>query len=123
MIRHYPILILDDEKDICFLLGGFLKKHFNKVESIHTISSLHKEDLKNYNIIFLDNNLGDGSGFDEIGYIRKKNDKIKIVAISAFDTVSERENALEKGADLFVGKPFSQDEILLVIQNIRNNEV
>lgn len=123
MIRHYPILILDDEIDICFLLGGFLKKHFTKVTSIHNIASLNLEDLRNYNIIFIDNNLPDGSGFNEIARIKLKNSKIKIIAISAFDTISEKENALEKGADLFLGKPFSQEQILKVIENLRRNEV
>ncbi len=123
MIRHFTILILDDEIDICFLLGGFLKKHFTKVTSIHTISSLNSEDITNYNIIFIDNNLPDGSGFDEIERIKIKNKFIKIIAISAFDTINEKENALEKGADIFLGKPFSQEQILKVIENIRNNEI
>lgn len=123
MIRHYPILIVDDEVDICFLLGGFLKKHFTKVASIHNIASLNLENLNNYNIIFIDNNLPDGSGFNEISRIKIKNSKIKIIAISAFDTISERENALVKGADLFLGKPFSQEQILKVIENLRRNEI
>lgn len=123
MIRHYRILILDDEVDICFLLSGFLKKHFTNVISIHSIASLNAEDLNNFNIIFIDNNLPDGSGFDEIPRIKIKNKSIKIIAISAFDTISEKENALEKGADLFLGKPFSQLQILNVIENLRNNEI
>ncbi len=123
MIRHFSILILDDEEDICFLLGGFLKKHFNVVHSIHTIAELKKEDLSNYKIIFIDNNLPDGSGFEEIEQIKKVNPQINVIAISAFDTLIEREFALEKGAKLFLGKPFSQEQILYVIENIRNNEV
>jgi len=123
MIRHFPILILDDEVDICFLLGGFLKKHFNVVKSIHTINALHLENLNDYKIIFIDNNLPDGSGFDEIEQIKKNNNHINIVAISAFDTLTEREYALSKGANLFLGKPFSQDQILSVIENIRKNEI
>ncbi len=123
MIRHYPILIIDDEVDICFLLGGFLKKHFNKVNSVHTIASLKKENINDYQIIFIDNNLPDGSGFEEIANIKKANNIIKIIAISAFDTPTEREYALEKGAELFLGKAFTQDQILSVIENIRKNEI
>lgn len=123
MIRHFPILILDDEEDICFLLGGFLKKHFNIVNSIHSIADLKKEDLSSYKIIFIDNNLPDGSGFNEIVNIKKENPNINIIAISAFDTILEREFAIEKGAKLFLGKPFSQEQILFVIEDIRKNEV
>ncbi len=118
MIRHYPILILDDEVDICFLLGGFLKKHFDIVNSIHSISSLNNENLEEYEIIFIDNNLPDGNGFDEIVKIKNEHHKIRVIAISAFDTPTEREYALSKGADIFLGKPFSQEQILSVIENI-----
>lgn len=119
MIRNFPILILDDEKDICFLLGTFLKKHFNIVESINSIKELDTLELNNYKIIFIDNNLLDGNGFDKIPEIKSKNSSIKVVAISAFDTKSERENAIAKGANLFLGKPFNQQDIINVINRMK----
>lgn len=119
MISHYPILILDDEKDICFLLGTFLKQHFNIVESINSIRELESMDLSKYKIIFIDNNLLDGNGFDKIPDIITRNKSIKVVAISAFDTTTERNNALARGANLFLGKPFNQQDIISVINKMK----
>lgn len=123
MIRDYRILILDDEIDICFLLGNLLRKENAYVQSIHNIESLSSIDLNEYHILFIDNNLTDGSGFDLIEKILEKHKHIKIIAISAFDTISEREHALEKGANLFLGKPFSKKQILNIIDNISHNEL
>lgn len=119
MISHYPILILDDEKDICFLLGTFLKQHFNIVESINSIKELEAVDLTKYKIIFIDNNLLDGNGFDKIPDIIAQNNSIKVIAISAFDTATERDTAIEKGANLFLGKPFSREDIITVINKMK----
>lgn len=118
MNTDFPILILDDEIDICFLLTIFLKKKFSIVDSIHSISELKKTDITKYKIIFIDNNLSDGSGFDEIKYLRNKNSTLKIIAISAFDTLLEKNIAYEKGADIFLGKPFNQEAILNVVNRM-----
>ena len=112
------ILILDDEKDICFLLTIFLKKKFHKVDSIHSIKELKHSTISAYNLIFIDNNLSDGSGFDEIQGIKDANPSIKVIAISAFDTKREKEVAVQKGADIFLGKPFTQDNILEVVNRM-----
>jgi DNA-binding response OmpR family regulator len=114
----YPILILDDEIDICFLLSIFLKKQFMRVDSIHSISELSQINLLEYKLIFIDNNLSDGSGFDEIINIKRINSQIKVIAISAFDTSKEKMMAMEKGADIFLGKPFNQEEILSVVNRM-----
>lgn len=116
---EYPILILDDEIDICFLLSVFLKKQFQKVDSIHSIKDLGNVTLTDYRLIFIDNNLSDGSGFDEIFNIKKINKDIKVIAISAFDTSKEKMMAMEKGADIFLGKPFNQEEILSVVKRMK----
>lgn len=121
MNNHSQILILDDELDICYLLSNFLKKHYPKVDAIHTLESLSKVNIHDYHILFIDNNLIDGSGFDKIPEIKTKNPKLKIIAISAFDTSAERSVAIENGATIFVGKPFQQDEILKVLSQLNES--
>lgn len=118
MVEEYSILIIDDEIDICFLLSTILKKSYSIVDSIHSIQEIRNTDINKYDLIFIDNNLSDGSGFDEIQYILQRNKGVKIIAISAFDTLNEKNSALEKGANIFIGKPFSQQLILNVIREL-----
>lgn len=119
-MNDYSILILDDEKDICFLLTLFLQKRYRRVDSIYSIKDLKKTDLTLYDLIFIDNNLSDGSGFEEINYIKQQHSEIKIIAISAFDTQLEKEDAKTKGANVFLGKPFNQESILELVNQMIN---
>jgi DNA-binding response OmpR family regulator len=60
-------------------------------------------------IVILDNKLPDGFGVDFISYIKKKYPSIRIIMISGL--ASARDVALENGADIFIEKPFSKDEL------------
>lgn len=107
-------LIIDDEEDICILLSSFLRK-----KNIDTHYSFNLTDGKECierlkpNILFLDNNLPDGSGIEAIPEIRKTNQKMKIVVISAMTNLKEK--ALANSADAFIDKPISFENIQMVL--------
>jgi DNA-binding response OmpR family regulator len=58
-----------------------------------------------YDVMFIDLNLTDGSGFDVIEQKNKLNPDAKIIVISAYD--SEAPKALQAGANYFIAKPFA----------------
>ncbi len=118
-MKEKSILILDDEEDICFLLGNFLKKEFKEVYTAHSIEEWKQYDLKKVDVMIVDNNLHDGYGFDIIPEIKQSNPSIRIIAISAFDANNERKYAIENGADLFLGKPFNFQDVLEKIQSLK----
>ena len=67
-------------------------------------------------VIILDNKLPDGFGVDFISYIKKKYPSIKIIMISGFSTA--RDVALENGADMFLEKPFSMENVNEAIDTV-----
>ena len=101
-------LIIDDELDTCLLLSGILIRNNLEPYCITTLSEIERA-LENYRpaIIFLDNNLPDGLGMQYIAKIKMAYPKVKIVMITANDSNVIKDIALEKGADLFLGKPFT----------------
>lgn len=113
------IAIIDDEEDICFLLGNILRQENHRVFWAHSLLEgkkiLNKEKAS---LLFLDNNLPDGSGIEHIEWLKLEYPNIKIIIISAFDGPRERHLAKEKGADHFVGKPFTREEIRLALNSI-----
>lgn len=114
-------LIVDDEKEICLLLGHQLKKLGVTSSQAHSLS----EGLENFNptehdLVFLDINLPDGNGLDIIPSLKAKNEKIKIVVISAYDTKSEHKKAYELGIYQFLGKPFTNQMVAQIITDIKN---
>lgn len=113
-----PILIIDDEKDICFMLSNIIRN-----KSLKTTAVVHSIDeatnwlkTKKPSLIFLDNNLPDGKGVDYLPNLKRLLPEIKIIMITAYDTPADRRMALENGADEFIGKPFSGQSIFGVVE-------
>jgi two-component system, OmpR family, response regulator len=114
-------LIIDDEIDICYLLSGILRNKNVLPAYVNSIREAKKalEDL-DPEIIFLDNHLPDGMGVDFIDYIKKNHPATKIAMITAYDTAADKSNALSKGADIFIPKPFSRDIINQSVDQLLN---
>lgn len=106
-------LIIDDEKDTCFLLSVILTQYNYEPGAVHSLAEasmvLPKEKP---DVVFLDNNLGDGIGVDYIPELLQKHPAAKVILITAFDTSLTRTKAFKNGAHYFVGKPFDRQDIL-----------
>ncbi len=112
-------LIIDDEVEICYLLGNILKQKNFDLTYVNKITDAPKAlRLAIPGIIFLDNHLPDGKGIDFIEYIKTNYPSSKVVMISAHDTSKDRQNALRNGADVFLGKPFTKQSIITIIENL-----
>ncbi|RYY61957.1 MAG: response regulator, partial [Chitinophagaceae bacterium] len=65
------------------------------------------------------NKLPDGFGVDFINHIKANYPGIKIIMISGYGA-SAKDVALENGADLFLEKPFSRDQLYRSIEHLMN---
>ena len=113
------ILIIDDEGDICYLLSNMMKQRHVKYDHANTIAQAEiaiKEETPD--IIFLDNHLPDGLGINFIEKIKQEHPKIKIALITAHDNVSDKNKAIKKGADIFIAKPFTTEQINATIDEL-----
>lgn len=110
------VLIVDDETDACYLLENILKGKNIKSTSAHTLSEATKvlTNLKPA-IMFLDNHLEDGLGIDFIPEVKSFSPATKVVIITAQDSSAWRKEAMNKGADFFIGKPFTKNKIFEII--------
>jgi DNA-binding response OmpR family regulator len=115
--RAKKLLVVEDQGETCFLLGLILSER--KFESDYVNNLLDADEYLQKNkpsVILLDNKLPDGFGVDFITYVKKKYPKIKIIMISGFSTA--RDVALENGADVFLEKPFSMDNVNEAIDRV-----
>ena len=115
------VLIIDDEPDICFLLGNMLKQK----SFVPVIANTLKEGLDKLNkhmpgLLFLDIHLPDGSGLDSLGGIKKNFPSLKIIMMSAYDGAREKTRAIEEGADIFISKPLSRELITESLEKVLN---
>lgn len=79
------VIIIDDETDFCLLMKNYFVRKDYEVHIFHTLAEGMKNLVKiNPDIIFLDNNLPDGLGWDQTEYISKHFPKTRINLISAY---------------------------------------
>ncbi len=105
------VLVIDDEPEICFLVKNMLNRAGIECELAHSIAQ-GREQLRSgrFQAVLLDIHLPDGLGYQMIPEIRAFQPEASVIAISAVD--QEQENATNKGADLFIAKPFDGSSIL-----------
>ena len=114
------VLIVEDEGDMCLLLNILLNGKEMELDHVKNLSAA-EEYLENEqpSVIILDNKLPDGFGLDLIPFLKKKYPSIKIIMISGFDA-SAKDVALESGADVFLEKPFTRDQLYQSIKGLLN---
>src|SRR3954470_22983126 len=104
-------LIIEDESDMCLLLNIMLNGKEVELDHVKNLAAA-KEYLEKENpsVVILDNKLPDGFGVDFISFIKANYPSIKIIMISGYDRSAE-DVALDNGADVFLQKPFTKDQL------------
>jgi DNA-binding response OmpR family regulator len=118
----YFVLIIDDDDDIYFFLSTILKK--KDIRSVHARSLEEgKSRIRSRQppFIFLDNQLPDGSGIGFLPQLRILAPDAVIIAMTALLPEKSRIDAFYKGADYFLEKPFSKDQINDLIEQVLHN--
>ena len=120
-MRKTRVLIIEDETDICYLLSNILKTKdldtifVNSLKAAHESLHVHEPD-----IVFIDNHLPDGFGMDYIPFLKRNFPSAKVVMLTAYDSLTGKNMAIHRGADHFIGKPFSKDMIYSTIEILMN---
>ena len=112
------VLIVEDEGDMCLLLNILLKGDEMELDHVKTLAAaaahLEKEQPS---VIILDNKLPDGFGVDFVPEIKKNHPAIKIIMISGLGG-GAKDVALENGADTFIEKPCTRDQLYNAIAEL-----
>lgn len=117
MAKHV-ILVVDDEQEIRNLFYRYLGKQGYVVLLAGSIEEEMKIlETKIPDLIFLDINLPDGNGLKELPKLKQHRDICKVVIMSAFDQLGERNEAIDSGAIDFLSKPFSLSRLNQVLDS------
>jgi excisionase family DNA binding protein len=119
--KKNKILIVDDDKSVRRYLDKLLKGPFIETETAPDGFEAGKKIFQfKPDLIFLDISMPNMDGFEVCRNI--KNDPntkhIKIVILTGHGTKNNEENAMNIGADAFLRKPSSKNEILQCIENL-----
>ncbi|MES2419485.1 MAG: response regulator transcription factor [Bacteroidota bacterium] len=108
------VLIVENEKSLALEIDEFLSKEGYIVEHAWKKSSAEEKIFVNqYDFILLDLGLPDGDGFDILAQLKKLKDRNDaVIILTARSEVTDKIKGLEEGADDYLAKPFSLNELL-----------
>lgn len=108
------ILIVEDEKKISdFLKKGLSEKGYSVEVAADSDRALDRASSESYDVIVLDLLLpGTYDGLELCRLLRRKGVAAKILMLTARDTVENKIEGLNAGADDYLVKPFSYRELL-----------
>jgi len=118
------ILLIDDEKELCSLLGNSLRSRGFQMEFAHT----KREALKHLHrrlpdLVLLDLRLPDGDGMVLLSVIRKMTPAPTVVITTAFGSEEIRSEAKKMGAYGFLDKPYNEIDVVRKIREMCVKEV
>ena len=107
------LLVVDDEAMILELLSGSLRfAGFEVVSAASGAEALRAVASSPPDLVLLDVMLPDGNGFEVAGRIRSAGPDVPVIFLTARDAVADRVTGFHAGADDYVTKPFSLEEVL-----------
>ncbi len=113
------ILIIDDEKDLCLLLGDVLRFHGYNVKSVHTKKeAMNSLRTQAPDMVFCDLRLSDGDGMKILSSIRSMSPRTIVSMVTAYGSEEARNEARRLGAHSFIDKPFKEEDILKNIKEL-----
>lgn len=114
------VLIVEDEKSLALEIDEFLSREGFTVEHARTRRSAEEKIfVNNYDFILLDLGLPDSDGFDLLKVFKKlPNRDDAVIILTARGAIDDRIHGLEEGADDYLPKPFSLNELLARIHAI-----
>jgi DNA-binding response OmpR family regulator len=126
MERHLPspdntriLLVEDDRRIIDFMQRGLEAEGMTLDVVSAKTPALQLTESHRYNTIILDIYLGDDDGLDVCRTLRRRSINTPVLVMTAKDSLELREASVKAGANAYLPKPFSFDDLLNTLKKIR----
>lgn len=117
------ILVVEDDKKV----GGFLKRGLREEQYAVDLcrdgeEAVHLASVNTYDVIVLDIMLPGKDGFAVCRELRKEKILTPILMLTAKDTLEDKVSGLSEGADDYLTKPFSFEELLARVRALMRRD-
>jgi DNA-binding response OmpR family regulator len=111
------ILLAEDEKKIADVLKkGLTEQQFHVELAYDGIIAQKILDNHSFNLVILDINLPGMNGYELCRYIRSRDEKIPVIMLTALNSLTDKLEGFDAGADDYIIKPFDFKELLVRIR-------
>ncbi|HEV9036849.1 MAG TPA: sigma-54 dependent transcriptional regulator [Puia sp.] len=110
------ILIIDDDMDMCNLLGRFLQKKGFETEASHSGGKgIQKFKESKFDVVLCDFRLGDKEGREVLREIKNVDPYAIVIIITGYSDIKTAVDVIKAGAFDYITKPLIPEEVLNVI--------
>ncbi|MBV9986928.1 MAG: sigma-54-dependent Fis family transcriptional regulator [Chitinophagaceae bacterium] len=112
------ILIVDDDKDLCFLLNRFLaRKGYDITVAYSGAQANGYLDSAEPDLLITDLDLGDSDGISVLNRAKELYPNLPVIIITGFSDIKTSALAMKQGAFDYVMKPLLPEQMLLTVQD------
>ena len=113
------LLIVEDQRELLDAVSAVLQQAGYRCEQASTfLEAEDKVHMYAYDAVVVDINLPGGSGLDIIRIVRKLHPATGVLVISARDSLENKLEGLEIGADDYITKPFDMAELAARVRSV-----
>ncbi len=117
------ILVVEDEVRLAQALSQILTEQKYMVDAVHTgTDGLSYAQSGLYDVVVLDVMLPGLSGFEIVRRLREEKNAVPVLLLTAKDTVADKVTGLDCGADDYMTKPFSPEELLARVRALSRRQ-
>ena len=117
------VLIVEDEKRLAQALGQIMEEQRYQVDIVYDgQDGLDYALSGQYDIVVLDVMLPKKDGFEVVRQLREVNQSVPVLMLTARDDVTDKVLGLDCGADDYMTKPFSPEELLARIRALSRRQ-
>jgi len=110
------ILIVDDDRSLRKMLAFVLAKEGYCVEeAVNGVDALKKLKGRNFDLVISDIRMPDLNGIELLKKIKTHDQDLPVIMITAYATTNDAIEAMKLGAEDYIMKPFSLDELKIII--------
>ena len=115
------IMIVDDEIEILDLIEVYLQNSGHTAIKYHHPAQALDHDLSDVDLAVLDVMMPGKDGFEVLRLMRQSGKTYPVLFLTARDSVTDRVKGLDSGANDYLIKPFSFDELMARLRAMTRN--
>ncbi len=119
MKENYNILLAEDDVNLGNLLKEYLEIKGHTVQLCRNgVEAVEQQLTNTYDLLVLDVMMPKKDGFTVAREVRKQNEQVPIIFLTAKGEKEDKILGFEAGADDYLTKPFSMEELMLRVKAI-----
>lgn len=118
MFSKGSVLVVDDEINLCRILGAKLAKSGYSVVAVHDgQQAIDKVRESDFDVVLLDLILPKLDGLSALEQIRRMNRDLPVIVMTACGSAESLETARMHGVSAYINKPFDLDSLVELVQS------